>query len=335
MAQDESPAAAAGGLEGKNLVFITYGNASEYQLAQGEWFKQFGEEQGASVTVIDGKFDPLAQVKGIEDSVAAGVDAIVIQPFDVVATAPAIQAAREAGVVVGIAGGIPDPSAVVPAIGTFNDESLVREAARDAVAWLQENKPGEKAKIVLFDILGNVVCHDWRMAAFRDELVRTIGQENIEDVYNDTTTHTLDWITKKMEDIIQSGQDFNIFTACGGTGAVGGLNALTEAGKAVAADGVPQDIWALSIDATPDELKYLVNPDVSLMQTIALTPKTNAQVFLDNLKKIFAGEIDPDSDFVAAAPGVLFCKEDGCQTVSDTLADQYAIVPGYQALACE
>jgi ABC-type sugar transport system substrate-binding protein len=335
VAATAAPSTGGASVAGKKMTFITFGNASEYQIAQGEWFKQFAEAEGASVNVIDGKFDPTVQAKAMDDAIAAGVDAIAIQPFDTVAVAPQVKAARDAGIVVGIVGSLPDPSAVVPAIGTFNDEELVRESARDAVAWLKANKPGEKAKLVIFDIAGVIICHDWRMVPFVDEVKKQMGAENVVEVYNDTTTHTLDWITKKMEDLIQSGQDFNMFTACGGTGAVGGLNALTAAGMAKAVNGVPQDIWTLSIDATPDELKYLVDPNVSLANTIALTPKTNAQVFLDNMKKIFAGEIDPDSNFVGLAPGILFRKADGCQKISDTLKDQYAVVPGYQALSCQ
>ena len=36
----------------------------------------------------------------------------------------------------------------------------------------------EKAKLVLFDIPGVIVCHEWRMAAFRDE-VRTWLEEHL------------------------------------------------------------------------------------------------------------------------------------------------------------
>jgi ABC-type sugar transport system substrate-binding protein len=231
-------------------------------------------------------------------------------------------------------GGTPDPSSIVPTGGTFNDEALVREAARNSVAWLRENKPGEKARLVLFDIPSIIVCHEWRMVAFRDEVIKQMGKENVVDVYNDLVDHTLDTVVSKMEDIIQSGVDFNIFTACGGTGAVGGMQAMRAAGRGRAINGVPDDVWVLSIDATPMELDYLLDPTAAIVNTIALTPKNNAVVFLDNFKRIATGEIDPDSDYVAVAPGVMLYKTDSCQKVRDTLVDQYANVPGYHAVDC-
>jgi len=278
--------------------------------------------------------DPTVQIKALEDVVAMGVDGIIIQPFDVVAVSPAINEVRAAGIPVMYIGSLPDPSAVIPAGGVYNDDVLVKEAARDAVAWLKKNKPGEKAKLVLFDYPMIVICHEWRQMPFRDEVIRLMGEDMVEIVYHEYTEHTIENCVRVMEDLIQSGADFNMFFACGGTGAVGGMQALEAAGLAKAVNGVPQDVWVLTVDATPMELEYLVDPTVSVAVTIALTPKTNAMVFLDNFKKILTGEIDPDSDYVANAPGVLLWKEDGCEKIRDTLSDQYAVVPGYSSLEC-
>jgi ABC-type sugar transport system substrate-binding protein len=327
-AQEESP------LAGKKLGFINAGSTSEYQIAQGEWFRQFAEAEGAHVTHIDGKFTAAVQVAAMDDLIVAGVDAIVIQPFDAVTLMPSVKAAREAGIIVMFVGGLPDPAAPVPAGGVFNDEELVREAAREAVAWLKETHPGEKAKLVLFDMPAIIVCHEWRMVPFRDEVIKLMGEENVEDVYVGLVEHTLDVVMAKMEDIIQSGADFNIFTACGGTAAVGGMHALTAAGRGIAVDKVPQTEWVLSIDATPGELEYLLNPNSSLVKTIALTPKTNVQeVFIPHLKKILTGEIDPDSDYVAVAPG-FFVPVESCSAARAAIADQYAVVPGFWTLDC-
>ncbi|MDO5102275.1 MAG: sugar ABC transporter substrate-binding protein [Lautropia sp.] len=319
-------------IKGLNFGFITFGNASEYQIAQGEWFKQFAEKEGAKVSVIDGAFNPVTQVNAMDDLIAKGVDGILIQPFDAVAVAPSIQEARRANIPVLVVGGLPDAESPVPS-AVFNDEALVREAARRAVDWLKTNKPGEKAKLVLFDIPSIVVCHEWRMVAFRDEIVKQMGAENVQDVLNDFVDHSLNVAVARMEDLIQSGAKFNIFTACGGTGAIGGMDALTAAGLADAKDNVPTDVYAFSIDATPGEVAYLVNPKRSLVDTLALAPKNNAGVFLDQMKGMLSGAIDPDSTHSVPAPGILLPKP--CKEISEVLADQYAIVPGYQALKCK
>ncbi|MDO4682199.1 MAG: sugar ABC transporter substrate-binding protein [Lautropia sp.] len=319
-------------IKGLNFGFITFGNASEYQIAQGAWFKKFAEQEGAKVTVIDGASSPVTQVNAMDDLVAKGVDGILIQPFDAVAVAPSIQEARRAGIPVLVVGGLPDPESPVPS-AVFNDEALVRQAARKAVDWLRTNKPGEKARLVLFDIPSIVVCHEWRMVAFRDEIIKLMGKENVKDVLNDFVDHTLNVAVARMEDLIQSGAKFNIFTACGGTGAIGGLDALTAAGLAGARDNVPTDVYVFSIDATPGEIAYLTNPKSSLVDTLALAPRNNARVFLDQMKGILSGAIDPDSAASVPAPGILLPK--ACKAISEVLADQYAIVPGYQALSCQ
>lgn len=319
-------------IKGLDFGFITFGNASEYQIAQGAWFKKLAEKEGARVTVIDGASNPVTQVNAMDDLIAKGVDGILIQPFDAVAVAPSIQEARRANIPVLVLGGLPDVESPVPS-AVFNDETLVREAARKAVAWLKENKPGEKARLVLFDIPSIVVCHDWRMVAFRDEIIKRMGKENVTDVLNDFVDHTLNVAVARMEDLIQSGEKFNIFTACGGTGAIGGLDALTAAGLAGAVNHVPKDVYVFSIDATPGEITYLVNPKSSLAQTLALAPKNNAGVFLNQMKGILSGAIDPDSTTSVPAPGILLPRQ--CEEISQVLSDQYAIVPGYQALTCK
>lgn len=324
----------AGSVSGMTLVFITAGFSSEYQIAQGEWFKQFAEDEGASVSVVDGKFDATVQVKALDDAVAAGVDGIIIQSADPVATAPSVKAARSSGIPVMFVGGTPDASAVVPAGGVFNDEELVRKAARDAVEWLKANKPGDKAKVVVFDIPAVIVCHEWRMVPFVEEITAQIGADNVDVVFNDFVDPTAEGAAAKMEDLIQSGADFNIFSGCGGVYFIGGVQALEQADRAKAVDGVPVDTFIFTIDATPPELEWLVDPTSGVAQTLALTPKKNAQLFLDNFKRILSGEIDADSDLVVPAPGVMLYKADGCESIRDTLADEYAVIPGYKTVDC-
>jgi ribose transport system substrate-binding protein len=328
-AQSASPYQAD--INGLDLAFVTAGNASEYQIAQGAWFKELAEAEGATVTVIDGQFDPTVQIAAMDDLIARGVDGILIQMADAVAVAPSIQAARAAGIPVLSVGGTPDASSPVPA-SVFNDEALVREAARHAGDWVKANTDDGIARIVLFDIPAIIVCHEWRMLAFQDEITNYLGPDNVEVVFSDLVDHQLDVVVAKMEDLIQSGADFNVFTACGGTGAVGGMDALVAAGRGTAVDGVPQTEYVFSIDATPAELAYLVDPTKALKETLALTPKSNAGVFLDTLKGILSGAIAPDSTWVGVAPGVLLPSD--CVAVRDLLADQYSVVPGYSALEC-
>ena len=111
------------------------------------------------------------------------------------------------------------------------------------------------------------------------------------------------------------------------------MQALEAAGLTNAVNKVPEDVWVLSIDATPAELEYLLDQNSSLVKTIALTPKNNAMIFLDNFKKIVNGDLDPDSDYVTPAPG-FFVPSDSCDAAREAISDQYANVPGYWTLDC-
>ena len=100
----------------------------------------------------------------------------------------------------------------------------------------------------------------------------------------------------------------------------------------ITVDGVPVTEYVFSIDATPAELEYLVDTESALVETLALTPKSNAEVFLDTFKRILGGDIGADEAFVGVAPGILLPPD--CAEVSELLADQYAVIPGYSALEC-
>jgi ABC-type sugar transport system substrate-binding protein len=314
-------------------VFINYGNVSEYMVALSEQFKRLAEAEGAQVTLVDGKFDPVTQVKAMDDATAAGVDAIIVIPFDSKAIVESIKAARAKGILVQEGASLPDPGAPIPAL-IYNDTDIVHQGVADAVAWLKASKPGEKAKVVLFDEPG-IVCHEWRMQPFEDEIKKVMGSENVEIVFHDYVDASgKDKVVAKMQDLLQAGNKFNIFSACGGTAAVGGIDALVEAGKAKAVDGAAQDLWAMSIDGTSGELKYLVDPKVGLEDTVARLPLSTAKLHLNLLKKMFSGEVGPDSNYTDVGLGTMFHKSDGCQSISDKIAAEYSVVPGYSALAC-
>ncbi len=167
----------------KKIVFINYGNVSEYMAALSEQFKKIAEAEGAQVTLVDGKFDPATQVKAMDEAIAAGADAIVVIPFSTKALVESTRAARAKGILVEFGAFIPNPAATVPAL-TYNDTEAVHKAVADAVAWLKGKHPGDRAKVVLFDE-PNTVSHEWRMQAFEDEIKKVMGPGNVDIVFHD------------------------------------------------------------------------------------------------------------------------------------------------------
>jgi ribose transport system substrate-binding protein len=90
--------------EGGNhtLVFIP-GSASNPSQAFGfKMFEKHAAEYNFEVSMLDGKADVAEQTKAINNAVAQGADVIIVNPNDAKAIVPAMKAAQDAGVVVGI-----------------------------------------------------------------------------------------------------------------------------------------------------------------------------------------------------------------------------------------
>jgi len=88
--------------ENHTLVFIPGQLSNPSQAFGWKMFQKHAEEYGFDVSVLDGKGDVQEQTKAINNAVAQGVDVMMVNPNDAVAIIPALQAAREAGVIVGI-----------------------------------------------------------------------------------------------------------------------------------------------------------------------------------------------------------------------------------------
>jgi ribose transport system substrate-binding protein len=74
----EGPAAQ----QGKNVWYISCGQAYVACANSATWFQEAGQALGWDVTVIDGKADPSTAANAIKQGVAAGVDGIALFTFD-------------------------------------------------------------------------------------------------------------------------------------------------------------------------------------------------------------------------------------------------------------
>jgi ribose transport system substrate-binding protein len=88
---------------GKNTLVFIPGSASNPSQAFGfKMFEKHAAEYNFEVSMLDGKADVAEQTKAINNAVAQGADVIIVNPNDAKAIVPAMKAAQEAGVVVGI-----------------------------------------------------------------------------------------------------------------------------------------------------------------------------------------------------------------------------------------
>jgi ribose transport system substrate-binding protein len=332
-AATEAPAPVEKGLlEGLNLVFVLF-SFDGYQQGQGSWFKELAEAEGATVTLIDGKADPEIQLKAMEDAIATNPDGIIWHIVRGPAAVNALLAAQEAGIPVVVTGSRPDPQTgvTVPFVQLF-DYEIAFEGGVAAAQWLQANKPGEKARVVYFDRTGVVHCVNYRGDGFIAGITSVMGADNVEIVFRDNVTASQDESLRRMEDLLQTDPDFNIFSGCGATHALGGLAALEAAGRGKAVDGVPVTEFVMSIDGTPDELTRLLDPTSALKAVVALTPMENATKHLETLKRILSGELQLDDNITVLAPGHLLPVD--CELINEYVTTEYSMVQGYAPLDC-
>ena len=77
------------------IAALSFGEAGEYMKA---WSTEIQNHPAvkdgtAQVTVFDGKYDPLVQSNQIDTAITQKFDAIIMAPFDLEASAPAIEKA--------------------------------------------------------------------------------------------------------------------------------------------------------------------------------------------------------------------------------------------------
>jgi ABC-type sugar transport system substrate-binding protein len=327
------PVGSPSGVQGKKIAWVLWGNDG-YQQGQSKALKQAAEADGVTVTLIDGKNDPLVQAKAIDDLIAAHIDGIVWQAADPAAAVEPAKKIRAAGIPMVYVGVAPDASAGVtaPLVPFNNSYELTKKAGADAATFVSQTMK-QTPKVVLFDLVNLPLCHDERMTGFMDG-VKSVSPD-AKTVFWDTVPTTKDGTTAKMENQLQANPDFNIFTGCGGDLILGGIAALQAAGRAKAVNGVPQTEWILTIDGTPAELALLLDPTTSIMETMTLTPYENGIAAWGALKKIMTGELKADaSDKIDTGAGLTYLKSQKCSEIAPIFQKEYGLTDIYKPLDC-
>ena len=265
--------------------------------------------------------------------VAANVDGLVLHPINPAIVVTGAKAAIDAGIPLVYAGGRPgEESGVTAPMVEFDDYEVTKEAGRNAGRWLQAERPGEPAKLVIFDILEVPYCTSNRMQGFVDGVTEIMGEENVEIVFRDSVAHIRDESFTRMEDLLQATPDFNVFTACGSDGVMGGVLALEAAGRGQAVDKKPVSEYIFTIDAREAEVERLLDPNSSVMETMMMAPREIGYGLYDTMTKVMRGEVDPNDDLSVHVGGALLTAD--CHKTNADLEIQYGLVRGYQPIDC-
>ena len=104
---DNTPAptaqpAANGGQEMFRAAFVTQAMSNESQAFSWREFQRLAPEHGFEMTVFAGENEPAVEFDGVMTAIADGFDAIFVNPSSIEGIIPALQQARDAGIVVGM-----------------------------------------------------------------------------------------------------------------------------------------------------------------------------------------------------------------------------------------
>jgi ABC-type sugar transport system substrate-binding protein len=324
-----SPPTSAKTVSGKKVAWVLWGTDA-YAQAKSAAFKKAAEAEGLTVTIIDGKNDPVVQSKAIDTLIAQHIDGIVWQPSDAASGLAAATKIRNAHIPLVFSETETDPSALkAPFVPGNNISDLVKQAGVDAGTFVTQTLH-QTPKAVIFDITNVPVCHENRMVPFMDG-VKSVSADT-KAVFWDTVPVTKDGNITKMQNVLQATPDFNIFTGCGGDLILGGYAGLQNAGRGKAVNGVPKTEWVLMIDGTPEQMNLQIDPNSSVEETIMQTPYENGNQAWNYLKQMMLGTMPLDSNETANIPGVVFKKSDSCSQINTQFSKEFGTV--YQPLTC-
>lgn len=274
------------GEDGLVIGSVVYGTDG-YQTAHTAMIEEYGESIGVTVRSCNSRVDVSVQQKCMFDLVAAGVDAIIMQPVDPAAATAMINQAEEAGVPVLTWAIGPVPEVDVPFV-VLSERAQTAEAGAKAAQWVKDNL-GESPRLVVLSVPKNTNC-EAREQGFVEGAMSVDPETVVVASPNGGGARVES--QNAMADIIQSGVTFNIVTGCNGESTIGGLLALKAAGRGEAVDKSPLTEYLFSIDGTSDEVNLLLDPTSPLMETLALAPRSNTKALLDAAIKLAKGEID-------------------------------------------
>ncbi len=226
-AEAAAPAEATAGAD--KIAFIVADMANESQSFASKQFQKFAKDYNFEVTILDAKGDAQAETQAVNNAVAQGVKALFVNPNDINAIVPALEAAKKAGVVVGM---------------FSSDLPKDKAAARDFFVGVNDNMAGEAAAKAFLDQfpnganiveIGGQSGHDAQIKR-HDGFNNAIKGSKITVIdYKATQQWATDQAMTIMEDMITKNGDKidGVFVHWdnGATGAIQALKAANMEGK--------------------------------------------------------------------------------------------------------
>jgi ABC-type sugar transport system substrate-binding protein len=292
------------GAGGKIVVgFSQMENNGPWRIAETNSMKEEARKRGDKfeLVVTDAQGQTSKQVADVEDLIARRVKAIFLAPREFEGLAPAIQAAKQAGIPVFLI----DREAAGKAgedYVTFIGSNFVEEGQR-AGEWLVKQTNGKAGIVELTGTAGSSVAND-RSQGFKDAIKDKPEMKIIASQTGDFTRATAQ---KVMENIIQSkGKEITVVYAHNDEMALGAIQALKDANM-----NPGKDVIVVSVDGEKAALQSIGQGTMNV--SVECNPRFGPIAF-DTLEKHLNGEKVPTKIIV---PDRFFDQSNAQQFVNE------------------
>jgi ABC-type sugar transport system substrate-binding protein len=272
-----------------------------WRLAQTASMKAEAAKRNIELVVTDAQGQTARQVSQVEDLVARRVSVIVLAPREYEGLAPALDAAKEAGIPVILvdreAAGTPGEDFV-----TFLGSNFI-EQGRRAGEWLIEQTGGKAGIVELTGTPGSSVATD-RAPGFRDAIAAHPGMQIIASQTGDFARANGQSV---MQNLIQAkGREITAVYAHNDEMALGAIEALKAAGMKPGGD-----VTVVSVDGQRAALESIQRGELGA--TVESNPRFGPLAF-DTIEQIRRGEAVAPKIIV---PDRFFDRTNASQFIAD------------------
>jgi len=258
-----------------------------YFAAQEVSANKHAKELGCQVISADAQNDLNKQIADIEDMVAQGIGALIVNPRDSEALVPAVNAATAAGVKVFVIDSTLDSKAnfitLVQSSNTQNGQLVG--------GWIADNTKGKALKIALLSgDKGNEVGQERRLgvlAGLLEGQLRNTGSAGFEIVGQGWGAWGHEGGLKAMEDMLVAHPDVNVVLGENDSMVLGARKALEQAGKL---EGV---LFVAAADGQKEALEMIKKGEYGA--TGLNDPALVASAAVDLAKKALDGALPADT----------------------------------------
>lgn len=272
-----------------------------YFAAQEVAAKKHAEELGCEVISADAQNDLNKQIADVEDMVAQGIGALIVNPRDSKGMVPSVNAATAAGVKVFVIDSTLDPTAnFVTLVQSSNGQNgmLVGQ-------WLANQTKGKDLKIALLSgDKGNEVGQERRLgvlAGLLEGQLRNEGRAHFEVVGQGWGLWGHEGGLKAMEDLLVANPDINVVLGENDSMVLGAKKALEQAGRV---EGV---LLLAAADGQKEALQMI--KEGTYGATGLNDPALVASTAVDLAKKALDGELPADMPKITYTTPTAITKE--------------------------